>query len=266
MKEIFELQRHGLTSSLKRREQIMSKLWEEAKALFFEASELPVEQRDEFIQAKAKGNTELEALVMELMEGDQQSSQLHSASQVVSRQAQTILNESYFARIGDRLAGYQITGTLGEGAMGIVYLAEIERWILDKMPTITSGNISASHIVKQALLYIERGDTVFNENLPEGQVNFARAPLLKAKIYHNKKQYDDAIKLFTIAAEISQKAVASGHKFYGEAKVYLALCYGDMQQFELASQSKTESLSTFETLFGRNSAQYLSIENFLKEI
>lgn len=102
----------------------MSQLWEEAKELFFKINELPESEREAFIQEHTAHNPDLRALVQELVDGDTLEDEQLAASQLVSSQAKVLLEESYSAKKGEQFANYEIIDTIGEGGMGIVYLAK----------------------------------------------------------------------------------------------------------------------------------------------
>lgn len=102
----------------------MSKLWEQAKALFFAINELPKEDQQAYLLEQTAHNEELRKLVEELMQGDQLDESEGSATKVVSKQAQYVISEQLDAQKGSYFGEYEVLDTLGEGGMGVVYLAK----------------------------------------------------------------------------------------------------------------------------------------------
>ncbi|HEY1263552.1 MAG TPA: serine/threonine-protein kinase, partial [Terriglobales bacterium] len=99
--------------------------WERIQALFHEAAELPGSEQKVFLSAACGEDKALLAEVVALLEEDAKGSSLldHGMAQV----ARQVLSESVPAALASKRFGpYRIKSTLGEGGMGVVYLAERE--------------------------------------------------------------------------------------------------------------------------------------------
>ncbi|HEX3880041.1 MAG TPA: tetratricopeptide repeat protein [Bryobacteraceae bacterium] len=99
--------------------------WERLQALFHAAADLPAQERLAFLQAAADGDLQLIRDVLAMIDEDTGRSSLLDRD--VAHVAGEILHE---ARAGDeshqRFGQYRVVDILGEGGMGIVYLAERE--------------------------------------------------------------------------------------------------------------------------------------------
>jgi serine/threonine-protein kinase len=95
--------------------------WERLQSLFHGAVDRPREQWDAYLVEHAPTDPELRARVMAMLEADARE------SAVLNRNATALAGELLDAStsaIGRRIGPYRITRLLGEGGMGIVYLAE----------------------------------------------------------------------------------------------------------------------------------------------
>ena len=99
--------------------------WQKVQALFHEAAELPVGEQRGFLEARCGNDAALVSQVLTLLQEDASGSSLldrdvaHVAQQVLSDPSSA---SPHFKEFGP----YHIIKTLGEGGMGVVYLAERE--------------------------------------------------------------------------------------------------------------------------------------------
>jgi len=113
---------------------------------------------------------------------------------------------------------------------------------------------------------IRFGETVVSAELPQGNIMYARGPLIRGKVLYKENKYDAAIGKLTEALLLSESAAPQGHSFTGEARAYLALCYNALQQAKTAAQQKVKALDLYEKLHGINSATYVRMAELLTEI
>jgi serine/threonine-protein kinase len=94
--------------------------WERIQTLFHEALERPAPERRAFLEAASGGDAGLAAEVLRMLEEDARAAPLLDAD--VARVAGSVLD----AEAPRRLGPYRLRQRLGEGGMGVVYLAERE--------------------------------------------------------------------------------------------------------------------------------------------
>ena len=142
--------------------------WARINAIFHEAAELPVEKRAAFLAGECGRDLGLRDAVQELLDEDAQRASLldHDVAQVAYTFLSTPADQPLpFTHIGR----YTITKRLGEGGMGIVYLAERE----------DLGSRVAIKVLRDAWVSPARRDRFVSEQRTLAQLNHPSI----AKIY-----------------------------------------------------------------------------------
>ncbi len=117
------------------------------RLLFDAAIALPETEREGFLAAECGGDSGLHAAVSRLLAASRASGSFLSSA-TLTHQGEA-LTEAGGLRNGDRIGPYQITGELGRGGGGVVYLARqeapVDREVALKMLPATADTAEAAH-------------------------------------------------------------------------------------------------------------------------
>ncbi|HEU5218803.1 MAG TPA: protein kinase, partial [Gemmatimonadales bacterium] len=134
--------------------------WDEIQRLFHAAADLPEAERRACVEAGAGGDAGLIADVMALIEADARDASLLSRG--VAGAAHQVLEGTAPSDVPVREFGpYRIVSVLGEGGMGVVYLAE----------RTDLGSLVAIKILRDAWLSPARRERFANEQRTLAQLN-----------------------------------------------------------------------------------------------
>jgi serine/threonine protein kinase/TolB-like protein len=130
--------------------------WQRLQSLFYDAMELPTDQRSRFLEKECNGDHQLRQELEGLLEATEKP--LEFLKQPVLEAAQNIVRENTGRRIVPRtkLAHYEVVSLLGSGGMGEVYLAEdtrLRRKVALKMlkPELTGDERDLRRFEQEAL-------------------------------------------------------------------------------------------------------------------
>jgi serine/threonine-protein kinase len=101
---------------------VQSERWEKIQEVFHLASALPKDERHAFVEATCNSDQALIAEVMALIEADENPASLFDGN--AADLASEIIGTDNGAGKNLQFGSYRVTGVLGEGGMGVVYLAE----------------------------------------------------------------------------------------------------------------------------------------------
>jgi serine/threonine protein kinase/tetratricopeptide (TPR) repeat protein len=134
--------------------------WERIQTLFHEVADLPQPEQRAFLNTACGSDDELVADVMALVEEDARGTSLLDRD--LAQVAQQVLNEATPASLPIKEFGpYRIKEALGEGGMGVVYLAE----------RVDLGSLVAIKLLRDAWLSPARRERFASEQRTLAQLN-----------------------------------------------------------------------------------------------
>ena len=134
--------------------------WERLQSLFHDATSLPAGEQLAFLRDACRGDDALAADVLSMLEEDAAGSSLLDLG--VADVAHQVLGASHPASLPpERFGPYRITKLLGEGGMGVVYLAERD----------DLGSVAAVKILRDAWLSPARRERFIAEQRLLAQLN-----------------------------------------------------------------------------------------------
>ena len=137
-----------------------SSRWKQMQALFHDAADLPESEQRAFLNSACGEDEGLMADVLAMLEEDARS--ISMLDRDVAQVAQQMLGESVPAWLNSKEFGpYQIIKVLGEGGMGVVYLAR----------RADLGNLAAIKILRDAWLSPARRERFSSEQRVLAQLN-----------------------------------------------------------------------------------------------
>ena len=133
--------------------------WQRIQALFHEAAALPEAERQAFLQTRCSGDDALQSEVLAMLEAESQGGSLLDRG--MAHVAQQMLAGKDPAAVAAKFGPYTIKDLLGEGGMGVVYLAERK----------DLGNLVAIKILRDAWLSPARRERFASEQRMLAQLN-----------------------------------------------------------------------------------------------
>src|SRR6185312_9003865 len=133
--------------------------WARIQDVFHRAADMPAADRDAFLDAECGADDELRQEVSALLDEDARGESLLDRD--IAHVAHEVLGRGASHALPDRLGPYRITRLLGEGGMGVVYLAERQ----------DLGSLVAIKILRDAWLSPARRDRFASEQRTLAQLN-----------------------------------------------------------------------------------------------
>ena len=140
--------------------------WEQIQTVFHAVADLPEPDRHAAVHAACAGDSGLAAEVLALLEEDAQASSLFDRD--IGEVAHQTLDTRFAANHLDEFGPYQPTGVLGEGGMGVVYLAKRR----------DLGSLVAIKVLRDAWLSPARRERFESEQRTLAQLNHPNIALL----------------------------------------------------------------------------------------
>jgi serine/threonine protein kinase/tetratricopeptide (TPR) repeat protein len=134
--------------------------WERVQQHFHRAAELPPEQRSAYLQSECAGDVALEAEVRSLLEADADSESLLDRG-IGAAASAVMQHERGLPALNAKFGAYEIVELLGEGGMGVVYLARRS----------DLGTYAAIKILRDAWLSPSRRERFASEQRTLAQLN-----------------------------------------------------------------------------------------------
>jgi eukaryotic-like serine/threonine-protein kinase len=142
------------------RTPIDSARWERIQLLFHEAAALPNADRRAYLDGACAGDVELSTEVLALLDADASGASIIDGG--IANAARSVLgDENVPAALRTAFGAYQITELLGEGGMGVVYLAK----------RADLGTLAAIKILRDAWLSPSRRERFASEQRTLAQLN-----------------------------------------------------------------------------------------------
>jgi tetratricopeptide (TPR) repeat protein/predicted Ser/Thr protein kinase len=133
--------------------------WDRIQAVFHAAADLPAAAQAAFLRERCGGDRELLESVTAMLEEDARSGSLLDHD--VARVAEQVLGGTHSNLPPDRFGPYRLREVLGEGGMGVVYLAGRD----------DLGSVAAIKILRDAWLSPERRERFASEQRTLAQLN-----------------------------------------------------------------------------------------------
>lgn len=241
--------------------------WQQIDNLFGRALELPPSEQRVFIETHA-GEPEIASRLLRMLESDHQSSFLDVGSQPLADDL--LADELLTERMGDSFGPYVPKRSLGQGGMGVVYLAEHTQWHIpvalkvprdvwispDRKERFAAEQRLLARLTHPAIARIYEGGTG-RHGTPWFAMEYVEGNLITTYAQSGNLSVEQRLALFRQACEAVQYAHAQAviHRDLKPSNIFVTssgqvklLDFGIAKQIEGSNSAVAETVSPMLTL------------------